>query len=808
MPRRPRGGGPPSVRRHDDLQSHGQELRRRATALTMRHRERQQPLGVDPRLVIVFELGATVDPDEFRRSGLRVVDSSDNRLTVAFADDPALAAFHERLNALEAGPPEGQKNEPYAQFFDAIENMRELSPKDRITGELHAELQASDPDDILRLDVECWHPGDADLARAWLSDLASALEAANGRLVDSMVHNQVGLLLARVYVPASRVPGLAELDIIARIDVLPRPVLTVPGLFNFAVDDIPPVHPPQDGAPLVGVIDSGIASGHELIASAVAGAAAVGTGISDEQDEHGHGTMVTSILLHGDVARALARGLPLRPICRVVTARVLDRENQFPAEELWEHDLAEAIKWCADQGATIINLSIGDSRYPFEPPRQMSAAAIVDDLARRLGLVVVVASGNVPPADYLVDIDETSALTYPAALIRSKRARLLDPATSLLALTVGGLTEARAAGGLSGQETVRRIPMGNPGWPAPITRVGPGPGGAPKPELLEQSGTLGLEDGQLVSNDAELGVIGARAGAGRLLSWDVGTSYAAPLVSRVAAAIKARHPGFSAELLRALVVLSTTRVPIGDELDGQEAQRRDGELALAGYGRPSIARAIESTTHRAVLVADDEIPIDGVHVYEVPVPTSFFTSGGHRGIEVSLSYSPRTRVRRLDYMATRMEFHLVRGLTLDKIIQVFTRLEGEDLDDEDIGEGPEEIDVDPGRSAGDDEYVPDRPTVSRLGSRNIALIPPTQTRSRGANQLGRKVFRQKFQADRDTPMYLVIRNVNRWDDPQGGERYGLALSLWRDEHHAEVHTELEHQLEAVVELPVEIEIEV
>jgi hypothetical protein len=207
-------------------------------------------------------------------------------------------------------------------------------------------------------------------------------------------------------------------------------------------------------------------------------------------------------------------------------------------------------------------------------------------------------------------------------------------------------------------------------------------------------------------------------------------------------------------------------------------------------------------------VADDEIPIDGVHVYEVPVPTSFFTSGGHRGIEVSLSYSPRTRVRRLDYTATRMEFHLVRGLTLDKIIQVFTRMEGEDLDDEDIGEGPEEIDVDPGRSAGDDEYVPDRPTVSRLGSRNIALIPPTQTRSRGANQLGRKVFRQKFQADRDTPMYLVIRNVNRWDDPQGGERYGLALSLWRDEHHAEVHTELEHQLEAVVELPVEIEIEV
>lgn len=807
MRRRPPRGGPRGERRHDDLQSHGEKLRGHAQALTMRHRERQQPLGVDPRLVVVFQLGATVDADEFRRAGLRVVDSSDNRVMIAFADDPELAAFHERLDALEAGPRDGQENEPYAQFFDAIDGMRQLEPSDRLTADLQREIGEAAPDAILRLDVECWHPGDGDSAREWLTDLGVAVEVAEGRLVDSMIHDQVGLLLARVYVPAAQVPQLAELDIIARLDVLPSPALTVPGLFDFAVEDIPPMVPPHEGAPIVGVIDSGVASAHELIAPAVVAADSLGTGISDEQDDHGHGTMVASILLHGDVARALARGLPLRPICKIASARVLDHNNAFPSDELWEHDLADAMRWCADQGATIVNLSIGDGRYPYDPPRQMSAAAVVDDLARRLGLVVVVASGNVSPADYLTSIDESSARSYPAELLSSGRARLLDPATSLLALTVGGLTDARAAGGLSGRETVRRIPMGAPGWPSPITRVGPGLDRAPKPELVERSGTLGLEDGRLVSNDAELGVVGARARAGRLLAWGLGTSYAAPLVARVAAAVRTRHPDFSAELVRALVLLSATQVPFGDELEGRKAERRDGELALVGYGRPSIGRAIESTTHRAVLVAEDSIAIDGVHVYEIPMPSSFLESGGKRGIDIALAYSPRTRVRRLDYMATRMEFHLVKGLPLDEVSQVFARMEGEELDDAD---GDEEDELSEGEPATEDDQASDSerpPTPSELGSRRIDLIPPTQTRSRSANQLARKVFRQKIQPDRDTPMYLVVRNVNRWGDPQGAEHYGLALSLWRDEERGQIHAELQSQLEAVVELPVEIELE-
>ena len=56
-------------------------------------------------------------------------------------------------------------------------------------------------------------------------------------------------------------------------------------------------------------------------------------------------------------------------------------------------------------------------------------------------------------------------------------------------------------------------------------------------------------------------------------------------------------------------------------------------------------------------------------------------------------------------------------------------------------------------------------------------------------------------------MFLVVRNVNRWDDKDAFQPYSLDIALWRDAEHADLHAELAAQLEAVVELPVEIELE-
>jgi hypothetical protein len=766
-------------------------------------------LGVDPKLVLVFELGARVDPDEFRRAGLRILDSSNRRMLVAFSDDPQLAGFMERLDACAAGVPPGARAEPYAGFVDAVDEVRALTPDDRISGALATAVAKSAPSEVLRLDAELWHPDDHDLAFDWVTELRQAVALAGGHVADVHVNDLAGVILARIYVPADQVRVLAGLDAMAMLDVLPRPALTIPQLHASDPDSLPRMLPPRPDAPLVGLIDSGVASAHPLVGPAVVAAESLSPWIADGEDRCGHGTMVAGLILHGPVDRALAAGLIQRPLCRILSVAVLDSSNQFPDADLWERDLIEAIEWCAAQGAKIINLSVGDDRRALRSPRQLPAAALVDEIARRLDLVVVIASGNIRPADYLATIDEECCTRYPSDLLADSGTRVLDPATSALGLTVGGLTDARAATGYSSRETLLRKPFGEPGWPSPITRRGPGVGKSVKPELVERGGTLGYETGRIVGNDPELGIISTQLAAGTLLGFESGTSFAAPLVTRIATAVKARHPAFTANMVRALVLLSAKPPTFTAVLEGgTPADRAEAERNLLGYGQPILAQAIESTSHRAVLIAEATLPMDGVHIYELPVPSSFFESGGDRGIDIALAFNPRTRQSRLDYLSNRIDFALFRGMSLDEVRNVVARVAG----DEDVvleqGSGDEGAEVPSPDPLDGDAPASPPPTLSELRSKVVRLNPASKVRSAGANQLGRVTLRQRLDPQRHTPMFIAIRNVNRWENGSASQPYALAVALWRSADRTELYAELEAQLEAVVEVPIEVEVEV
>ena len=758
----------------------------------MRHQARPAVLGVDPRLVIVIELGGPVASDEFRRAGLQVLDAADKAVVVAFADDPQMAGFLQRLDECAGGIPPGHTSEPYAAFVDAIDAVRALGPDDRMTEALGEIVAQTAPESELRLDVELWHPGDRPRADAWTDLLRKAVTTAGGRITDAYASDQAGVILARVYAPAGRIRELAGLDVIARLDVLPRPALTSPQLFALDFDHLPTVDPPSLTAPIVGLIDSGIASGHPLIGPAVLAAEALSPDITDGEDRNGHGTMVAGLLLHGPIESVINGGVRARPICRLLSVAVLDEDGLFPDDRLWERDLIDAVEWCASQGARIINLSVGDRRRPLRTPRQQPAAALVDEAARRLGLVVIVAAGNTHPTDYLGTIQSDCLLGYPAALLTDGATGVLDPGTAALALTVGGLNDAAAAGGYAGRETVTRRPFGQPGWPSPVTRRGPGVSASVKPELVERAGTLALESGRIVS-DPELSVISSLLRPGLLLGFDLGTSFAAPLVTRVAAAVQARYPDFGPNLTRALVLLSAEGNAFEEQIEGTPAVRRNQARQLLGYGRPSIARAAESTSHRVTLIAEGAIPMNGVHIYEIPTPSSFFKSGGRRGIDVALAFDPRTRSSRLDYTSSKIEFLLYRGIPLDEVTELVARAEGEDVD----LEGEDEAD---GSEAS-------TPPSGAARSQAVKLQPANTIRSRGTNQLGRVEFAQRLDPTKHAPTFLVVRNVNRWEDATATQNYGLAIALWRTEGQPELYAELEAQLEVVLEVPIEVELE-
>jgi len=140
----------------------------------------------------------------------------------------------------------------------------------------------------------------------------------------------------------------------------------------------------------VAVIDSGIDGRHpDLAAKVVAARSFVGG--SPYRDRQGHGTFVAGV-----IAASLDNGEGIAGIAfnaQLVVAKVVKQNGSVPlgAE-------VAAIRWAADQGARVINLSLGGVRDPLDPDKDtyspLEAAAVQYAFAK--GAVVVAAVGNGP----------------------------------------------------------------------------------------------------------------------------------------------------------------------------------------------------------------------------------------------------------------------------------------------------------------------------------------------------------------------------------------------------------------------------
>ena len=99
-----------------------------------------------------------------------------------------------------------------------------------------------------------------------------------------------------------------------------------------------------ENAVLVGVIDSGISSTHPQLAGYARACADFGGG--GPEDTLGHGTMVALQLL-------FANGVS-NPAMAILSANVTDAQGRIR-----QRAVIEAIDWVAEQGAAIVNLSLG-----------------------------------------------------------------------------------------------------------------------------------------------------------------------------------------------------------------------------------------------------------------------------------------------------------------------------------------------------------------------------------------------------------------------------------------------------------------
>ena len=286
--------------------------------------------------------------------------------------------------------------------------------------------------------------------------------------------------------------------------------------------------------------------------------------------------------------------------------------------------------------------------------------------------------------------------------------------------------------------------------------MGPGIGGATKPDLIDVGGTLifdptarRLRGGEDLPSAGVLSL--HHRFLDRLFTAASGTSYAAPRVAFSAAQILLRFPTASANLIRALLIgsaeIPAPTIECMSLLDG-EALR-----AVSGFGLINLERAAFSDDARVVLYAEDELPIDYFAVYRLPIPEPFQTEPGKRSIRVTLAYDPPVRHTRVDYAGVGMSFRLVRGCDPDLIFDHYRRRTAE--------EGP----------------------FPELAARyNCTLSPGPQDRERGTVQCATATFSRAVEAYGDD-YYIVVRCESGWASSLTTQRFAVVAEI---SHTAEV----------------------
>src|SRR5690606_3429624 len=156
----------------------------------------------------------------------------------------------------------------------------------------------------------------------------------------------------------------------------------------------------------------------------------------------------------------------------------------------------------------VFNLSYGDLNKVYGGGHVRGLAYTLDRLTRELNVLFVVSTGNLS----LDDLPGDPLASFPGYLLEDN-ARLVDPATALNAVTVGGVARHEATRHAQRyQHAVEDRPIARSGNPYPLTRSGPSVNGAIKPDFVEHAGNLAVRRNGGGTTDQGLGVVTTNGG--------------------------------------------------------------------------------------------------------------------------------------------------------------------------------------------------------------------------------------------------------------------------------------------------------
>lgn len=716
--------------------------------------------GFDNRRLFRFSVSKSFDPDNLQKisSEIEIVSQEGEEVVVAFVSEAALESFEARLASLSHG-----EKVKYKEILYALQGMDRWRPEDRTGWALSRE--GLPEQEQFFLDIELWPFEDSQEARARLwASFEEWLAANRIKMVDAV--KQAGIALFRILCDRSQADLLLQHRDVRTVDLPPKYGLTLSLVYS-DIQDIPVIPHPPEGAPGLVILDSGLATGHPLIAPAVGDAQSFIPG-KDAADEHGHGTLVGGLGLYSNIETTMHNG-NLSPKVRLFSGRILDEHNENTTGFV-ENQVAEAVRYFHENyGCQIFNLSFGDLRKPYLGGHIKGLSFVIDTLSRELDILFIVSSGNVSgnQKNGLAWKDE-----YPHYMGEDAWA-IVEPAPSLNALTVGSL--ARYDQTVNSQRYTSdpaEVPIARSGQPSPFSRRGPSLGGAIKPELIDYGGNWAVNTragANILVSNCGLGELSTDKdfASGRLLSDESGTSMASPQVAHLSALILSEYPQFNRDTIRALLVAQADVPEPSQELFEDKNLLRH----ICGYGQVDPRALLRSLEDEVTLVTQGQIPNKSHHFYEIPIPEDFISNGRRpREISVGLSHAPYVRSTRVSYKASRIDFKLVTAPNLEHISTMFNRA----TDKEDY------------------ERIPE------LSGRDIN----STLRGKGTVQAATWKFTQftKNARLRNQKLFVVVtRNDHPWGEPHSktNEKYSLVVCFRdRTNQNARLYSQVRTLLQA------------
>jgi len=414
---------------------------------------------------------------------------------------------------------------------------------------------------------------------------------------------------------------------------------------------------------------------------------------------------MASLIALGDLGASevpLGRPIYARPIMRPVGASG-QREERTPDDRLLI-DLVhvavrrmfetEAGRPAAAPSVRVINLSVGDPHRLFTG--ELSPwARLLDWLQHKYKVLFIVSAGNQIDDELLLSTDagslqampleQRSALAMQAVCRDDMRRRILTPAESVNALTVGAChADASVVTPVPG-----RFILFADGGLAPYSGIGPGFRRAVKPDILLPGGrVLYREATQSPPGQTKVQPIQALQPPGQLVAAPPtaqgvaihtrGTSNAAALGTRwgarahaVLEILRAGHPAlqprYDAVLIKALLAhgagLGNVQAHIlgaRPDVDEWQAQRRLVSR-YAGLGVADIERALTCTAQRATLLGVGALRHDKALEFRIPVPLALHAMVVTRRVTVTLAWMTPINPRHSKYRVARLWVDLPDG---------------------------------------------------------------------------------------------------------------------------------------------------